>query len=394
MKSQDRELIRDLLLDFEGRGITRRRFLQAGGVAGLTAFLAACGGGDEGGAEAGAPGAEEGDVEVVYDGGVFDAGGETLRVAQWGGFWEDFERQVLIDQFERDFNCQVSYDATWPWFPKFVAGGPDNPPYDVSHWNLPELYKTAAAGDFFESTDAHRANIPNAADVWDFAFPRYGIITLFSRYGYVYRTDLVDPPIAEFDQFWEDRLDNRRGTYITSNSLQHVFFMAASKWFGESEEDKEAGFEAMRNFMPGKISDFTGNMQTLYERGEVWAAVQNDAEVNMGIDRGIELDFYYWEHWKPVLTQTDVVSKGANETRKRLAYAWMNRKFTPEWQQAWMEQQYFRPTLETVEVTPNLAEKGVENTADALEGLVIPDWDWWNENEQEIVQEVNTIFAQ
>ena len=28
--------------------------------------------------------------DVVYDGGVFDAGGATLNVAEWGGGWEEF----------------------------------------------------------------------------------------------------------------------------------------------------------------------------------------------------------------------------------------------------------------------------------------------------------------
>jgi putative spermidine/putrescine transport system substrate-binding protein len=84
--------------------------------------------------------------QVIYDGEVFDAGGATLRVGSWGGFWEEMERKYLLDQLEQDFNCTVEYDSAWPWFPKFVAGGVDNPPLDVTNWNLPELYQTAAAG--------------------------------------------------------------------------------------------------------------------------------------------------------------------------------------------------------------------------------------------------------
>jgi putative spermidine/putrescine transport system substrate-binding protein len=64
--------------------------------------------------------------EVIYDGGVFDAGGETLRIGSWSGFWEDMERRLILDQMQEEFNCQIAYDGAWPWFPKFVAGGVDN----------------------------------------------------------------------------------------------------------------------------------------------------------------------------------------------------------------------------------------------------------------------------
>ena len=47
---------------------------------------------------------------VVYDGETFDAGGATLRVASWGGFWQEIERTYLLDQFQKDFNCTVQYD--------------------------------------------------------------------------------------------------------------------------------------------------------------------------------------------------------------------------------------------------------------------------------------------
>ena len=127
------------------------------------------------------------------------AGGATLRVASWGGFWEEAERKYLLDQLEQDFNCTVQYDSAWPWFPKFVAGGVDSPPFDVTNWNLPELFKTAKAGavdgGFFVPIEEVQANVPNSADLWPFAYEfGHGITYLFSRLGYGYRTDTGDAP--------------------------------------------------------------------------------------------------------------------------------------------------------------------------------------------------------
>ena len=45
-------------------------------------------------------------------------------------------------------------------------------------------------------------------------------------------------------------------------------------------------------------------------------------------------------------------------------------------------------------IPENLASKGVTNDAAGVEGLWNPDWDWYLEHEQDIVETVNTIFGQ
>src|SRR5689334_8451807 len=179
--------------------------------------------------------------QAIYDGGVFDAGGETLRVGSWDGFWKDMEHRLILDQMQKDFNCKVTYDGAWPWFPKFVAGGPDNPPLDVTNWNLEELYKTTRAGDFFVLVEEVAANVPNSKDLWPFAYTTgLGITYLFSQYGYGYRSDLVDPAPTKFADFWEDRFADKRGTYIASNELFQTWFIMASLVFGKDEKDIDA----------------------------------------------------------------------------------------------------------------------------------------------------------
>ena len=336
--------------------------------------------------------------QVIYDGDVFDAGGATLRVGSWGGFWEEMERKYLLDQLEQDFNCTVEYDSAWPWFPKFVAGGVDNPPLDVTNWNLPELYQTAAAGaaqgGFFVPLEELQANVPNSADLWPFAYQfGHGLTYLFSQLGYGYRTDQGDPPTG-FKSFWEDRYADKRGTYITSNTLQMIFFIVASALYGSGEQDIPAGIEAMRAAMPMKISDFTGNMQTLLERGEVNICVQHDGEVYSQMARGIPAGWMYWEEFKPILTQTKVVSKGSGEIQKRLAYAYIDRACAPEFQEASAVDVFLRPANMNAVIPENLAELGVTNEASAMEGLWNPDWDWYLENRTEIDESVNEIFGQ
>ena len=66
-----------------------------------------------------------------------------------------------------------------------------------------------------------------------------------------------------------------------------------------------------------KISDFTGNMQALMDRGEVVIAVQNDAEPLQARDRGAPFGFMYWTEREPILTQTKTISRYAEPMEKR-----------------------------------------------------------------------------
>ena len=332
--------------------------------------------------------------DVQYTGEVFDAGGARFRLAEWGGFWEELMRKLLLNDFEKTFNCKIEYDSSWPWFPKYVAGGPQNPAFDGTNWNLPEMFKTARAGDYFLSIEEIKANVPNAADLWPFAFDNgVGTTWAFGQYCYAYRTDLADPAPADFKSFWEDRFAGKRATYITSNTLFMAFFMMANHVFGGDQHAMDAGIEAMRKAMPMKISDFTGNMQTLLERGEVTIGVQVDGEVYMQMDRGVKVAPMIWQERKPILTQTQTIARYSEPVQKKLAFALLNRRLSPEFITKFDEEFYLRPTNSKAVVPDNLAGKGVENTANAIEGLWIPDWSWWLENEDDIVETVNEIFA-
>src|SRR5215212_9223642 len=217
---------------------------------------------------------------VVFADETFDADGATLRIAGWGGFWLEIERKLLLDQFQEDFKCTVQYTSAPPWFPQFVAGGVDNPPFDVTNWNQPELFRAAKAGatqgGFFVPIAEVRANVPNSVDLWDLAY--------------------------------------------------------------------EAGHEAMRNAMPLKIGDFTSHMQTLLERGEVDICVEHDGEVFSQMDQGVPVDFLYWQERKPILPQIMTVSQGSSDVQKRLAYAYINRACSPEIQEQYAAELYLHPT--------------------------------------------------
>ena len=332
--------------------------------------------------------------DVTWDGAPFDAGGATLRIAEWGGFWEESVRKFILTDFEKEFNCKISWDSGFPWFPKYTAGGPKAPFCDIANWNLKDMYQTARAGDFYLPLDAVVPNIPNAANLWDFAKTTgLGITWAYGRYTFGYRTDLIDQPIKSFKDFWRAPLKGKRGTYVTVNELQMTLFLTACAVYGKDEFDLKAGYEAMKALTPVKTSDFTGNMQALLERGEVVACNQWDGEMWAMEDRGVKVSQYIWEEKKPLLTQTRTISKYSEPMQKKLAFAFMNRTLDPKVFGKFGELFYLRPTCKNIEVTPKMAAKGITNTADSIKGYWIPDYQKYLDHADEVEETVNQIFA-
>jgi putative spermidine/putrescine transport system substrate-binding protein len=332
--------------------------------------------------------------DVIWDGKPFDAGGAELQMGEWGGFWEESLRKFLLADFEKDYNCKVAYDSAPPWFPKFAAGGPKAPPFTIANWNFVDMYKTARAGDYFLPLDDVLPNIPNALNLWDFAKATgIGVTWAYGRFCFGYRTDLVDPPIKAFKDFWRPSLVGKRGTYTTFNELQMTFFLTACAMFGKDQYDTKAGYDAMKQLVPIKTSDFTGNMQALLERGEVQACVQWDGEMWAMEDRGVKTAQYIWEERKPLLSQTRTISKYADPIQKKLAFALMNRTFDPNIFGKFAELFYLRPTCKNIDVTPKMAAKGITNTADSIKGYWIPDYQKYLDHSDEIEETVSAIFA-
>ena len=80
---------------------------------------------------------------------------------------------AVLDQMQKDFNCQIQYDAAWPWFPKFVAGGPTTrrSTSRTGTWtSSTRRRRRARRKTFFVPIEELNANVPNSEDLWPFAY--------------------------------------------------------------------------------------------------------------------------------------------------------------------------------------------------------------------------------
>jgi len=213
----------------------------------------------------------------------------------------------------------------------------------------------------------------------------------YMPYVYAYRTDAGDP-VSGFRDFWAARFANKRGTYGTENGLMHAFFMATAKEYGKDQYDMNAAFQALEDAMPMKISEFTFNMLSLLERGEVDIAVHIEGEALSLKRKGVPVDVWQWDS-HPILTQTKTISRYSDPMQKKLAFALMNRTLSPEFLNAFGDEFMWRPTNSEASITAALAEEGVQNTADAVNEFWVPDWEFFVANKLEITDRLNEIFG-
>lgn len=322
-------------------------------------------------------------------GGSGGGGKPVIRIGDWGGFWEELNRKLVLNDFEKEHNCTVEYDPSWPYFPKLVAGDPNNPPLDIVNDNLPDAYRAARAG-LYVSPEEIKQNCPNAADLWDFAFTKAGVIWLFTVYGTGYRKDQANPAPKGFKEIWHKQFDGKRGTYVTSNTLLRVHFLTAAKAFGSGESDYDAGLKALETGAPWKVSDFTGNMQALLERGEVLAAVMPENEMYLMQKKGAPVAFDPWAE-APVLCQNKAVVKGSRN--KELAYKLLDRYLDPKVQDAWNKELASRPTNKKAQMPAELEAQGIKNDGSQMQNLWIPNWDAWLDNESKLTEQLNKVLG-
>ncbi len=337
--------------------------------------------------------AAEGDPEIIWDGKVFDAQGETVTIAHWGGEMEAIANRILIDQFAKDYNCNVRYDADWPWFGKMSLAGPDNPPIDLYCGNLPESFNLEARG-FFTTQAELKANVPAVADMWPaIAFYGPGVIWGLHIMGIAYRTDMVSAPPTLLADMWKPEFAGKRSIYVPINDLQAILFMSIAKAFGTDQYDMQAAFDKLAAGAPWIVSPFTGETMNLMERGEVAIGWQTDGEALLQKERGLPINWVQAKEVAPFNVMHSAVSRGSPLVRKKLAYALLDRYCSPQGGTDWSKELYFHPVNTKSTLVETKKELGYKGTTEDFANLFFPDWKWYIANQTQIVDTTNAILS-
>jgi len=331
--------------------------------------------------------------EQIWDGKVFDAKGESVTIAHFGGELQDLATSAFLKDFEREFNCRVIYDADWLWFTKMSLGGANNPPIDLYNGDFPEVFNLGARG-FFVSHEDIRANVPAVSEMMqEVAFYGPGIIWALHVMGIAYRTDMVQEAPQSLLDFWKAKFADRKAIYRQGNQLQAMLFMSLSQAFGKDQYDTEVAFKMFEEGKPWIISPFTGETMNLMERGEVVIAWQTDGEALLQKQRGLPID---WVRPKELATfnpMYSAIAKGSSNTKKKLAYALLDRYCSVEAAKVWTQGLFFHSLNLRATLAPELESLGFTSPREDLASLFMPDWRWYTDHEPQIIDRMNTILA-
>lgn len=301
----------------------------------------------------------------------------TLKIAGWGGTWDEIFKAQVVPAFEEEFACTVEIDTGWPFMPKLLSSSPNRPFYDVLLANPHDHWKALDAGqveDGYSETD-----VPNMADIYGFAKrdELVGLTFLNSAVGLGYRADLVSAPPTSWTDMFAEEYAGRRGSYVMQNTLGAGFFLMLGQIYGDGFTDMDAMFDAVERLRPMRLADFTGAMEQMMLSGEIAIAVIDDAGILKYTGEETPLAFTWPEEGSVALEQTYSVTRGS--AVKELAYAWVNHVLSPGVQKVLTEEMWLAPVNTTTELEPIYAETlyiGEEKVAN----LVTPDWNWYNQN--------------
>jgi putative spermidine/putrescine transport system substrate-binding protein len=315
---------------------------------------------------------------------------ETLRITGWGGGWETLMHETVYPPFEEEYNVKIETDTAFPFPPKLLSSPKDDPIYDVLHSNTNEVQKAYDAGYLVDRSEYTASNVPNVADLYDYAHSDRlpGIAAFTSAVGLGYRTDADLPELTSWKDFWNPELGSDKASYVITNSLGSMLLMMAGDLYGSGYQDLDAAFEAMEKLKPVKLQDFTGTMENVLLSGEANVGVIHDSGIyrHFNDDPVPPIDWVAPEEGTPALEQ--VLSVTAGSKKKELAYAYINHMLSADVQKAVGEAILYGLANSKVQLAEEFSGKVVDTPEKAAQ-LIQFDWQWYNENEDEIVLRFN-----
>ena len=165
MSVKDSQSSNDFIKKISTIQISRRELLKMAAIGAAGSVIAGCA------PKATATATPAESVEAVQQ--AVETGKPVLNIAQWGGDWLEYLKTHIIADFEKDYDCVVNVDTSYPFWPKMAAAPLEEPPLDLINDNLPHSFRMQDAGMLF-SPDEIKKKLKHPENFWDFAFEGTG----------------------------------------------------------------------------------------------------------------------------------------------------------------------------------------------------------------------------
>jgi putative spermidine/putrescine transport system substrate-binding protein len=213
------------------------------------------------------------------------ARGTVLTLSTWGGITQDSIKAYVEPEFERATGAKLAYDigGLGARYNKLLAQRA-NPPADVFFSTDEAIVAGRRAGVL---TEASRKNIPNYADVADWAktvkpegggdmLP--GVPYTLIAYVLAFNPEIIKEPVTSWADLWRPELAGKLAFASPVHSMMPAFVIMAAEMSGGSARSPDAGFKKLAQLRPAKLTVFWTD----------WAALNKSADVTLAT----EFDYY------------------------------------------------------------------------------------------------------
>ncbi|PZW46643.1 putative spermidine/putrescine transport system substrate-binding protein [Humitalea rosea] len=295
--------------------------------------------------------------------------GDELTVGVWGGMQERILREFVATPLEQQHGVKIN----------FVLGGTTDrrarayaergrPSFDIVYLNIFESRQAVKDGVTQDVT----GNVPNAAYLYPVAkLGGYGVA--FNPVTIVYDKRKV-APMTSWRDFWRDDLKGKIiwPTYPGAQGTS-ALLMAAKIW-GGSETNIDPAFTHIAALKPfAAIQASQDQLYAMFDQEVGAASIEFGSFTRVYAEtRNPNIIIADPTEGQAVATNVACITTGT--TKQALADAWVNLHLSPACQRAYAERIYYSPTVNNVELPPELAAKLVMGPA-AVDKLVDFDWD-------------------
>ena len=283
---------------------------------------------------------------------------ETLVVPSFGGALEKAQREIMLEDFQKENDCEVLVETllSMAQFSKMRVER-DNPVLAVSM--LDEVYAIQALEEGMYTT-LDVSKLTNFKDVDPkFKADHNKYVGWFFANGVIcYNSDYVKDPPKSWEDLWDPKYKGKLILPDITMGMGIQFLVALARLNGGSEKNMDPGFEKLASLKPNVLTFWTSHDEAMrmLNVGEAWICVECSdrpyAQQLLGSPiRSVipEEGTFYWRN---------VVGIPDKLENKELAYKWIDALLSHKVQKYMAEKTLVSPvnTTVTLDLDPVLVE--------------------------------------
>lgn len=313
---------------------------------------------------------------------------EELVISTWG-FGEDLLWEHVFTPFEEEYGVDIVLETgnnADRLQRVLMRGGSE---VDVIY--LAESFAIQGIEeDIFAEVD--RSKLSNLSEVYDIAKAphgeSYGPAYTLTSYAIVYDSDAVEEPITSWADLWDERFESNLSIpEFDTTSGPAMLYEAANLAGVDLKEDPDAAFAKLSELKPNLVKTYprSSELANMFAQGEVVVGPTQSfafGQIAASVDGA---EWVYPEEGGYVNFNTVNIIK--NSDKQELAHQFINFLLSEEVQQNFSEAGLDSPVNKNVELTEEQVEElGVVYGLELIESLKTMDWEWINENKQDLLR--------